>query len=75
MTLGQPGEIQLRLFAVTGEKVYQTMFQGSTGKNNFDWLLEDQAGSSVASGLYVYSVQIQDGSATDQFTGKVVVVH
>jgi len=73
--LTQPGLIELSLFAVTGEKVYGTKAQGQTGENVIPWDLKNQAGSSVASGLYVYLIQAPDGIGSTQTTGKVLVVH
>jgi hypothetical protein len=73
--LTQPGEIELSLFALTGEKVYGTKTQGQTGENLIPWDLKNQAGSSVSSGLYIYLIQTPDGIGSTQTTGKVVVVH
>jgi len=75
VTLGRPAEIQLSLSAVAGEKVCQTELQGNIGRNNFNWSPEDQSGSAVAGGLYLYLIQIQDETILDRFTGKVMVVH
>jgi hypothetical protein len=73
--LGQPGEIQLSLFAVTGEKVFEEKIQGHTGENMMTWNLANQRGSSVASGLYLFVIQPPTGAEAGPWTGKVVVIH
>jgi hypothetical protein len=73
--LGQPGEIQLSLFAVTGEKVFEEKIQGHTGENMMTWNLANQTGSPVASGLYLFAIQAPSGDGAGPWTGKVVVIH
>ena len=71
VNLPKPGQIQLALFSVTGELVYQTNLVGTSGINQIPWSLQNQAGSSVASGLYLY--RVQSGSVVH--SGKVAVLH
>gem|GEM_PF-3686596 len=73
--LEQPGEIQLTLFAVTGEKVFQEQIQGHAGENMMTWNLANQTGSPVASGLYLFAIQAPSGDGAGPWTGKVVVIH
>ena len=70
VTLGQPGEIQLTLFTVAGEKVYEAEFQGQAAVNHLTWDLANQSGSQVASGCFIYKVHTNEGA----FTGKVAVL-
>ena len=74
VTLGAPAQIQLSLFALTGEEVYQATAQGSAGTNSLVWGLENQAQESVASGLYVYVIKVADAAGVRAQTGKVAVL-
>jgi len=71
----QPGEIQLNIFTVTGEKVYGTKFQGHTGENVIPWVLVNEGGTSVASGVYMFIIQTKSGASSEQMAGKVLVLH
>jgi len=71
----QPGEIQLNIFTVTGEKVYGTKFQGHTGENVIPWVLVNEGGTSVASGVYMFIIQTKSGASAEQMAGKVLVLH
>jgi hypothetical protein len=73
--LAKPAELKLSIFAITGELVYRTTIEGNVGFNSINWSLVNQSGQSVASGLYVYLLQINDGSGFTNKTGKVVVIH
>ena len=74
VTLESPAQIQLNLFAMTGEQVYQATAQGSQGANNLLWSLENQAQEPVASGLYIYVIQGTDAAGGWTKTGKVAVL-
>ena len=74
VALGQAGRVELALYSLTGEQVYQSSIEGQAGSNNFVWRLENRSGSPVASGLYVYVVRIGDGSPSTILTGKVAVL-
>lgn len=74
VNLEQEAQIHLTLYSLTGEKVYQTTFSGQTGDNNLKWGLLNDFGASVASGLYVYTVELEDGWTLERRTGKVVVI-
>lgn len=75
VTLGQPAQIWLNLYSIAGEQVYQTTVAGSIGDNTIVWDLRNVAGVPVASGLYVYTVEINHGPTTRFRTGKVAVLH
>ncbi|HJT23256.1 MAG TPA: protease pro-enzyme activation domain-containing protein [bacterium] len=74
MVLGSPGQINLILYTLTGDQVYQTSVAGSVGLNTALWKLENHARSQVASGLYIYSVQVTNESGVQNKIGKVVVI-
>ena len=66
----------LAIYTVLGEKVYSTSVQGSQGVNNLVWEVNNQARSTVSSGLYVYVLQIKGNSGeTATKTGKIAILH
>jgi hypothetical protein len=71
----EPAIVQLALFNVAGEEVYQATLEGSVGENSFTWDLRNLSGSPVASGIYVYEIEIQDGSSAQAHKGKIAVFH
>ena len=73
--LDKEKQITLSLFTVTGEIVYNLSFSGKMGLNTINWPLQNQEGSQVASGLYLYMIQTDDGISTNTNLGKVVVIH
>gem|GEM_PF-966090 len=75
VNLDQPGSIQVKLFSLSGEQVYSTQIEGSQGLNTLLWNLQNNNGSAAASGLYVYVLQIGEGSAQEIRTGKVILLH
>jgi hypothetical protein len=74
VNLSEPAQVQLSLFTLTGERVYQVSVQGSVGINRLSWPVQNQAGETVASGLYIYSLQVGGGKGTLSQVGKVVVL-
>ena len=74
VTLGQAALAKVSLFSVAGETVYQAQSQGNAGLNVIPWDLVNRAGSSVASGLYIYVVEIDGPAGATFHTGKVVVL-
>ena len=73
--LDKAAEIRLSLFTITGEDIYRTTTQGSMGLNTLTWNLQNEEGVPVASGLYLYLIQTDDGTTTITHQGKVVVLH
>ena len=67
--------VRLTLFTLTGEQVYTASLQGGAGENVLAWSIQNRAGSGVASGLYLYEVEIEDSSGVTRKTGKVAVLH
>lgn len=73
--LGSAATIQLNFYNVLGEKVFSKTVEGSAGLNTFDWVLRNTGNAPVASGLYVYTLQVYNGTGTARKIGKVVVLH
>lgn len=74
VVLEQSGPIELSLFSLLGERVYQSEVQGQVGDNVLNWNLENEVGNQVASGLYLYSVQYKLDGRTTNHIGKLVVL-
>lgn len=66
---------QLSLFSLTGEEVFAETIQGNSGLNVITWFLKNKAQSPVASGLYLFTLQVNNGSAVMTKTGKILVFH
>ncbi|MGH7740345.1 MAG: NHL repeat-containing protein [bacterium] len=75
VTLPQSGIIHLSLFSLTGELVYQADLPGQTGVNSLLWGLQNSSGAPVASGLYLYVIQVNGPSGESVQKGQVVVLH
>lgn len=75
VNLDHPGLFRVNLFSLSGEQVYSNQIEGSQGLNTLLWNLQNNNGLAVASGLYVYVLQIGEGSAQEIRTGKVVILH
>jgi hypothetical protein len=74
VSLGREAHISLALYDIVGERVYNASLQGNPGMNPLEWALQNNAGGEVASGFYVYEVQIDDGHQRITKMGKVVVI-
>ena len=72
--LEHPAKVHLTLVNVAGERIYQDEFAGGVGENEYNWDLDNQSGSPVASGLYIYVIQVDDGNGVKTFKGKVAVI-
>jgi hypothetical protein len=73
--LPSPGQVHLSIYNLVGERVYQTSFQGNTGLNSLIWNIQNQASQPLASGLYLYAIEYDDGSNKERLMGKVLVLH
>ena len=73
--LAQASQIHLSLYSISGEEVYQTAVLGSAGTNSLVWELENKANQRVASGLYIFVLQADEGASMETKVGKVVVLH
>jgi len=75
VNLGSNATIQLSLFSLTGEEVFSDMIQGNPGLNTITWFTRNKAQVPVARGLYVFTIQVSNGSETITKRGKLVVFH
>jgi hypothetical protein len=73
--LGSSAVIELKLYAITGEQIYEASIQGTDGLNTLVWQLRNKMNESVASGLYVYNVSVTDGAVQTSSQGDVLVLH
>jgi DNA-binding beta-propeller fold protein YncE len=73
--LNQPAKLVLSLYTLVGEEVFVKSVQGTVGENTLPWELKNNSGASVASGLYIYSLQADGGNQRETRMGKVVVIH
>jgi hypothetical protein len=66
--------IQLSIFTLTGEKVFEEEMVGNQGLNTVLWKCLNQNQVSLSSGLYVFAVQMADSSSVKTEMGKVVII-
>ncbi|HET9870253.1 MAG TPA: hypothetical protein VFR02_07150 [bacterium] len=73
--LGQAAQVHLILYTLAGEKVYEMKAAGTAGINDLDWSLRNTANAGVASGLYLYAVEVTNRNLNYVKKGQVVVLH
>ena len=73
--LAQSAHLHLGLFSILGEEIQSWDWDAAAGETRLSWNLDNRGGSGVASGLYLYALSAQEGSATQTQTGKIVVLH
>jgi len=73
VNLGYSASIQLNLYTIMGEEVYSDTIQGNAGLNIITWLIKNKAQTSVASGLYIYAIEVNNGYEMSTTTGKILV--
>jgi hypothetical protein len=74
VTLAQPGQMNLALYSLSGEKVYNISAGGTAGLNTLVWDLTNSLNQPVASGLYIYRLSANEGTTNENRMGKVVVI-
>ncbi|HVZ79374.1 MAG TPA: S53 family peptidase [bacterium] len=67
------GTIILCIYDVAGECVFAKKVPGSAGTNFIPWAPQDQQGDPLASGLYIYYVQVGNGQGEEKALGKLLV--
>jgi hypothetical protein len=75
VTLADQAKVTLTIFSISGEEVYSTQAHGEQGLNTLVWKGQNNARQAVASGLYIYMLQVDDGSTHETKLGKIVVIH
>jgi hypothetical protein len=73
--LNKPSKISLAIYTLLGEPVYFAQVEGGQGSNTLVWDARNNAGRAVASGLYLYVIQTNDGQTQETRKGKVAVIH
>jgi hypothetical protein len=74
VTLTTPSPIILSLYDIAGELVYQITYPGQIGLNIISWNLNNQEGQKVASGIYIFWIDISQGFPLKAPYGKVLVL-
>jgi len=63
----------IKIFTVSGDLVQTIQHDGTTGVGHTSWNLMSRNGQEIVSGVYLYTVQ-SDNGAFEDFVGKFVVV-
>ncbi len=66
--------VRLAIYNLMGELILEKSINGNIGLNDLVWNLKNRSKISVASGLYIYSILIDDGNNRSQLKGKLVVI-
>jgi hypothetical protein len=75
LNLGSPAMVNLSLFTVTGERVFNTQAQGNQGVTTLVWDVKNTARRQVSSGMYIFVLQVAGAGAEETRTGKVLIIH
>jgi hypothetical protein len=59
MTLKNSSKVHVEIFSITGERVKDTSYNGTTGDNTFDVDLQD-----LSKGVYMTKITVKDGGVT-----------
>lgn len=74
-TLGNSATVRLGIFTISGEQVYSTTESGTRGVNVLTWDVQNKARQAVATGLYIYALQVDDGNSHQTLHGKILILH
>jgi hypothetical protein len=64
---------KVTIWTLAGDRVRELPFDGRDGNGTLPWDLVSRNGQDVSSGVYLYTVEADDGSF-ERFVGKLVVV-
>ncbi len=67
-------EIKVKIYTISGEVVRELEQQGAQGMNSIYWDSKNKSGMSIASGIYIYSVEAVSGNEKKKQWGKMAVV-
>jgi hypothetical protein len=70
VTLPAAAPVILCLYNLAGEMIYDYQFPCGAGANRISWNLQNETGQRVASGVYVYSLRVSQGSPIPPFAGR-----
>ena len=71
-TLSKNASVKISIITLSGEIIYEEDLNGKIGENQLTW---NQARQSTASGLYIYVLRSNDGSAQETRKGKILIIH
>jgi hypothetical protein len=75
MNLAEAAKVELFIYTLMSELVYQAPFEGNAGSHTLVWDIRNQAKQNVAAGFYIYVVQATHGSKTSVKKGKIAIFH
>jgi hypothetical protein len=75
VNLNSPALVKLTLFSLTGERVFKVERQANAGNSSLVWNIQNNGGQTVASGLYIYLLNITGTGIGQTLSGKVLVLH
>ena len=75
LNLTKPSKVDLSLFTITGEQVFDTQTLESAGKTTLVWDTQNKAHQSVASGLYIYLLKVVGAGIEETRSGKILILH
>ncbi len=73
LTLARTANVQWTIYSSIGEKMYQSTTQGQTGLNTLTWQARSQTNQAVASGIYSYVIETDEGLSQTFSKGKIFV--
>lgn len=74
-TLSKPAKVELSIYTLDGTRIFTTMVEGRQGENQLLWQAHNQARQAVASGLYLYDLEIRFADGTlERRRGKIAIV-
>jgi len=65
-------KVNLKIFDLSGVKVIELSADNSA--QNIEWNLKNAKGKAVASGVYLWTIEISDGNSSIRKTGKLAVI-
>ncbi len=75
LNLTSPAVVNLSLFTVVGERVFDAQAEEAQGASTIVWNTQNNTHQSVASGLYIYLLRVDGAGIEETRVGKVLVIH
>ncbi|MFH1282055.1 MAG: T9SS type A sorting domain-containing protein [bacterium] len=73
-TADRPSTIRLRIFNPLGELIADKSFSSLAGAQTYPWDIRNDNGMDVASGVYIYKLEMDDGVAKQSTVKKFILV-
>ncbi|HRY30479.1 MAG TPA: T9SS type A sorting domain-containing protein [Elusimicrobiota bacterium] len=74
ITLNSAATVRLRIFNLLGEEVYDRTESFAAGPQIIAWNLRNDSGQRVASGVYIYRLEVDGPGGSEEVTKKLVVI-